>query len=53
MKLKRAIGMPGKHRAAEIVSLCLVTSMSLKESQLFPCFHPLGDHPKLEASAHV
>ena len=45
--------MPGKHRAAEIVSLCLVTSMSLKESQLFPRFHPLGDDPKLEAPAHA
>src|ERR1700721_4827639 len=43
----------GKHRPAEIEALRLIALMSLKESQLFPGFHALGNHPKLHAPAHA
>src|ERR1700722_206388 len=43
----------GWHRAAEIVSLRLITLVSLKECQLFQRFDAFRHHSQIKASAHT
>ena len=51
--LKESSGLLGHNRRAEIIALCLAAAVALKEFELRPGFHPLGNHPLLQAVAEI